>query len=327
MNMKTQTIPFNPFAEEVFAARLALGPIVVALWIAISPPISGQEYEYEPGEGLHQEEWYDPSDWVDTTEGVDYEDDWSWEPLGSDRRSVWYDEEEWRTSRPASRRQQDHYQAEQRSRSQSRSGVLQGRIASVRLVTENRVQGRWGPRTQVRLRLDNGNSAFVDLGYNTPEVLQLEEGARVRVQGRTHRAGGREVLIADRMWVNGIGYDLRGLPQTAARQSTGNQRQAGDGGNVEIRGQLEAIREMSLDDARQNHTLARVRLQNGRSVIVDLGRNFEQRYGEDRFERLLERASQGDNIYIRGTRQSANGRNIIRANQLRLEGRNILGQD
>lgn len=32
------------------------------------------ELEYEPGEGLHEEEWYDPSDWFDTNTGISYED-------------------------------------------------------------------------------------------------------------------------------------------------------------------------------------------------------------------------------------------------------------
>lgn len=35
------------------------------------------EYEYEYYEGLHQEEWYDPSDWFDEEgEGISYETDW-----------------------------------------------------------------------------------------------------------------------------------------------------------------------------------------------------------------------------------------------------------
>ena len=32
------------------------------------------ELEYEPNEGLHEEEWYDPSDWFDTNPGISYED-------------------------------------------------------------------------------------------------------------------------------------------------------------------------------------------------------------------------------------------------------------
>lgn len=32
------------------------------------------DIEWEPGQGYHQEEWYDPSDWFDTDEGIEYED-------------------------------------------------------------------------------------------------------------------------------------------------------------------------------------------------------------------------------------------------------------
>lgn len=34
------------------------------------------DYEYETDQGLHEEEWYDPSDWFDTDTGVDYELDY-----------------------------------------------------------------------------------------------------------------------------------------------------------------------------------------------------------------------------------------------------------
>lgn len=38
------------------------------------------EFEYEPGEGLHEEEWYDPSDWFNDNGNVDYEyDGGSWD--------------------------------------------------------------------------------------------------------------------------------------------------------------------------------------------------------------------------------------------------------
>ena len=39
-----------------------------------------EDLEYEPGEGLHEEEWYDPSDWIDFDEGIEYEyDDYDYE--------------------------------------------------------------------------------------------------------------------------------------------------------------------------------------------------------------------------------------------------------
>ncbi len=43
----------------------------------VQPGMDRSEYEYEPGEGLHREEWYDPSDWFDREDdGISYETDW-----------------------------------------------------------------------------------------------------------------------------------------------------------------------------------------------------------------------------------------------------------
>jgi hypothetical protein len=44
------------------------------------------EYEWDPSTGLHEEEWYDPSDWFDDDEGVEYED---YGPLGRDDRGYY----------------------------------------------------------------------------------------------------------------------------------------------------------------------------------------------------------------------------------------------
>jgi hypothetical protein len=49
---------------------------VIALLMA-SPGTFAEEYEWNPREGLHEEEWYDPGDWFDyDTPGVDYDYDW-----------------------------------------------------------------------------------------------------------------------------------------------------------------------------------------------------------------------------------------------------------
>ena len=46
-----------------------------------------EDYEYEPDEGVHEEEWYDPSDWGD--EGGDFfedmDEDESWFDVGDER--------------------------------------------------------------------------------------------------------------------------------------------------------------------------------------------------------------------------------------------------
>jgi len=42
-----------------------LTAIISAVALLSVPATQAQEYEYEPDEGLHEEEWYDPSDWFD----------------------------------------------------------------------------------------------------------------------------------------------------------------------------------------------------------------------------------------------------------------------
>ncbi len=44
----------------------------------IIAPVRGQDgWEWEPDEGYHKEEWYDPSDWFDDDSTIDYEYDWN----------------------------------------------------------------------------------------------------------------------------------------------------------------------------------------------------------------------------------------------------------
>lgn len=68
---------------------LGAGVLTWAMMFAV-PAASAQnetgwdEYEYEYDEGLHKEEWYDPTDWFDDHEGVEYESDW-WD-YGDSRR-------------------------------------------------------------------------------------------------------------------------------------------------------------------------------------------------------------------------------------------------
>ncbi len=71
---------------QVFAVFAGL-----ALTMSLHSTSFAQEYEYEADEGLHQEEWYDPSDWFTTGGGVDYESDWNDFYYGYDYYDPWYE--------------------------------------------------------------------------------------------------------------------------------------------------------------------------------------------------------------------------------------------
>jgi hypothetical protein len=38
--------------------------------------VETEQYEYEPGEGYHEQEWYDPSDWLELGRDFEREADW-----------------------------------------------------------------------------------------------------------------------------------------------------------------------------------------------------------------------------------------------------------
>lgn len=38
--------------------------------------VDPDDIEWDPQSGYHEEEWYDPSDWFDADEGIEYEDTW-----------------------------------------------------------------------------------------------------------------------------------------------------------------------------------------------------------------------------------------------------------
>lgn len=80
---------------SAWAAALA-APLLLGLPGAVRAQddqgVEWEDYEYEPGEGLHEEEWYDPSDWFDFDEGVEYEqDDWSYYDYDWGGYDTWYD--------------------------------------------------------------------------------------------------------------------------------------------------------------------------------------------------------------------------------------------
>lgn len=55
--------------------------LAATILVFLTPVILAQEtweYEWEEGEGYHEEEWYDPSDWFDVPgEGISYENGWT----------------------------------------------------------------------------------------------------------------------------------------------------------------------------------------------------------------------------------------------------------
>ena len=414
--------------------------LIILLAFALIPrltTLNAQEYEYEPDEGLHQEEWYDPSDWFDDTPGIDYEEDWwdypygyttplydpedrtgdydyyedpnnnvwsratiqadnqrpnlgwhyDWNPVSGtwdsdygyyDRKYTfdatsdygwhfdwnpnaeqWEADYGWHTSNwdydqqrfdygrqnrqqqqtaqnLARRQRQQNQQRARQSTTQTRDlHQVRGEIENIRRINFRDQQGERVPRVLANVRLDNGQRVVIDLGRRNPESLGVDRGDRVILRGRTVEMNGRDILLAQQVRIDGQRFNVRERSSQLAQQGVSRassqgrgpqQEQGRSGQSVEIQGQLEELQRANLGGIGDNRTVARVTLQNGREVLVDLGADFAQRYGQDRMQQLLRRADQGDQIRIRGQRQVVNGREIIQARQFRLERQNVLQQ-
>lgn len=67
------------YLKSIHWTRFTMLIAILALAMWVVSPISAvaADYEYEAGEGVHKEEWYDPSDWFDSSDGsIEYENDW-----------------------------------------------------------------------------------------------------------------------------------------------------------------------------------------------------------------------------------------------------------
>ncbi len=73
-----KTTPLNTIISPLsFAGRVARNIALagsLSFAIAIPNAIADEEMEWDPTWGLHEEEWYDPSDWFNEDESVNYED-------------------------------------------------------------------------------------------------------------------------------------------------------------------------------------------------------------------------------------------------------------
>lgn len=121
-------------------------------------------------------------------------------------------------------------------------------------------------------------------------------------------------------WVREFGYyddyyDYN--PQPTRREMNQTLRQAPQQGNQRVvRGQIDYVRPLNLTDPSGNiarHSAAQVRFEDGRWVTVDLGRDQRN---------LRASLNKGDRIVVRGQRGQINGRQVLMANQIQINGRN-----
>lgn len=194
-----------------------------------------------------------------------------------------------------------------------------------------------------RVELDNGRRAVVHLGPEDHlQNVNIEAGERITFSGRPGQINNRPVILADRLEAggetvyiqsSGVGQvqdfgqrQAYGQPQDFRQtQDFGQMQDFGQGQNFgqpqslrQVRGQIQDVRTLRLDGAEQPHTLARVELDSGSTVVVDLGPQQDLR-GLD--------LTRGDQIQALVRPATINNRPVLKAHELRANNETIRVRD
>lgn len=280
------------------------------------------EIEYEAGQGYHEEEWYDPGDWFNEDDQISYESDTTWtdnrwndtydtygiyEPVGF----VHYYWDPATTDWTEDTRAREAAKRDVRS-SQREMSRLNGQIDGFRQVDLTDKKGVKESHSFVKVNLKDGKSRVISLGSDkSVSDLDLEKGDRISVSGPVAKVDGRKVILADRIRTGGESYTIQDRHQPDLAKSNKWQR---DSANrmMTRRGTLEDVVKVDLDDKqRDDNLVVRLEMKDGRSCVADLGA------GTELSELSLDK---GDTVWIQGDRKEIDGKTLIVAKKIRVEG-------
>jgi hypothetical protein len=186
--------------------------------------------------------------------------------------------------------------------------VIRGKITDLRSINlrdENRATAR---HHLLRLEFQDGTNTIVNLGPGFLDARRrLSVGDRVRIAGTVGKIQNRNVLFARDVAMEKA--ELSKPDSSANTQRT--QRQSTRASKVQLRGFVEDFHRAFLYPGGQAKPLLRVRLENGRAAMVDLGRETAVADLD-----LEEDAS----VVVYGTPAISEGRRIIKAEMISVNG-------
>lgn len=268
------------------------------------------DYEYESDEGLHEEEWYDPSDWFDSDEGVDFEDDdwYDTEWYGEDQEDDYtIDDETFDDWYAADYYRADDWHAQAWS---TRLGDTQQPLPTVRVD----LRDFW---ISMPGELLAGRTRF--LVHNTGDRAHAFgiRGQGTETSTRRLRPDQTATLEADlepgryRVYCPVAGHEQRGMTRSIrVVREQGDEQQRPQpraelgqpGARESIQGELESVDRVHFDLVPDDHHVVRVRLDDGRVVFADLGRELTL----DQLD-----LEEGDEITLDGRRRWIEGKPIF----------------
>lgn len=195
------------------------------------------------------------------------------------------------------------------------------------------------------------------------ERLDLERGDKISIRGQTGRLGDKDILIAQQIRANGSSVRVNGrvarlqekssennyreMDQPYQRNSqasrNNNQNRQNDryeqasrdnnrawqndryeqttrnneqnrSNTMRLNGTVEDFQSVHLDGTADAETFVRVELENGRSATVSLGKSASM--GDLDLE-------EGDSIMVSGERDTVDGKTVLRAERIRVEGEKV----
>lgn len=169
-----------------------------------------------------------------------------------------------------------------------------------------------------RVDLESGRRIVVDLG---PEEnlrnVRIDEGEMITFTGTPSRINNRPVIAANELRAGGRTVQIHTAMDRGAAGVWGMQDMQGmqQGQNLrQVRGEIQSTRTTRIDGAPEPHTLARLELDDGRTVVIDLGPE------QDLQQLNLE---EGDEIEALVQPAMINNRTVFKAHELSTDNRTV----
>ena len=191
----------------------------------------------------------------------------------------------------------------------NRHQIIRGTIDSVSPATWATENSHDAQHCVVRVQLDDGRIEFIDLGSRARmRQVDLAPGDEIQLEGRPTYSDGRRIFIPEHLEVNGETYQFHQGQYAQNNEGSSSSR----AGTRTLQGRIQGFRHVYLhqpDGQREQHSLVKLQLRDGRTVVADLGPRTDL---ED-----LD-LQKGDRISITGRQGTVNGQSAFLANRLRV---------
>lgn len=198
--------------------------------------------------------------------------------------------------------------------------ILTGTVADFRNIDVGYATGARQTHALARIELEGGGRAVVDLGLADLWENDLSSGDKVIFHGAKGVANGKSVFVATRVTAKGeTAFVNRVIPQRHRAVVDEKSREASSSAGqsaqtMTIEGQIADTAKVKIEG--EDRTLLKVRMQSGRFETVSLG-------SSPSVAELGLR--EGDRLRVEGELKRIDGKNVVAATSLSVEGENVEG--